>query len=99
MKEAKTMQIQTYPSDEEGPVRCNTRNVLFTKRTPETTKDHIVCDGENWSLNIVMACRSCNSRRCDIPFRTHQAPQSDSESKNIAASVQTLIGKMLTRCL
>jgi 5-methylcytosine-specific restriction endonuclease McrA len=53
--------------------RCIYCNKKFTGRVPPT-RDHlfaVVDGGSNWGLNIMMACRSCNSRRCDIPFRTY----------------------------
>src|SRR5713101_5482636 len=62
--------------------RCIYCNVRFTRRT-SATRDHIVCGGENWSLNIVMACRSCNSRRCDIPFRTYCKLLSPTQNRRI----------------
>ena len=37
-------------------------------------KDHLlslVGGGTHWALNIVLSCKRCNSRRCDIPFRTY----------------------------
>lgn len=52
--------------------RCIYCNVLFTADT-SPTRDHPVplsYKGTAWPLNIVLACRSCNSRRAEIPFRT-----------------------------
>jgi hypothetical protein len=53
--------------------RCIYCNGQFSEdRSP--TKDHVLAiadGGANWASNIVMSCRSCNSRRCDIPFRTY----------------------------
>jgi len=52
--------------------RCIYCNRRFGKRI-HWTKDHIlpvIDGGANWALNIVMACKSCNSRRGSIPFRT-----------------------------
>lgn len=52
---------------------CIYCNVNFTKEV-RPTKDHLLpismC-GSNWSSNIVMACKPCNLRRSDIPFRTY----------------------------
>jgi hypothetical protein len=53
--------------------RCIYCNVNFTKEV-RPTKDHLLpvsVGGTNWALNIVLACKSCNSRRGDIPFRTY----------------------------
>ena len=53
--------------------RCLYRNVEFSDQN-KPTKDHLLTladGGTNWPLNIVLACRRCNSRRCDIPFRTY----------------------------
>jgi 5-methylcytosine-specific restriction endonuclease McrA len=50
-------------------IYCNSR--LGQKIPP--TRDHLLAlahGGSDWAINIVMACGSCNSRRCDIPFRT-----------------------------
>lgn len=52
--------------------RCIYCNVLFTADI-RPTRDHLVplsYKGTAWPLNIVLACRSCNSRRGEIPFRT-----------------------------
>jgi 5-methylcytosine-specific restriction endonuclease McrA len=53
--------------------RCIYCNVRFSDAV-KMTKDHLlaaVYGGSNWALNIVLACKSCNSRRGDIPFRTY----------------------------
>jgi HNH endonuclease len=52
--------------------RCFYCNRRFTDKV-RWERDHlasIASGGADWALNIVMACKSCNSRRCDIPFRT-----------------------------
>lgn len=53
--------------------RCIYCNAQFTSEL-HPTKDHLLPvaeGGGNWALNIIMACKSCNSRRGDIPFRTY----------------------------
>lgn len=52
--------------------RCIYCNALFTAEK-RPTRDHMVplsYGGTAWTLNFVLACRCCNSRRGDIPFRT-----------------------------
>jgi hypothetical protein len=52
--------------------RCIYCNVKFTDEC-HPSKDHLLPllrGGGDWSLNIVLACRSCNSRRGAMPFRT-----------------------------
>jgi 5-methylcytosine-specific restriction endonuclease McrA len=52
--------------------RCIYCNKKFTDKLCPS-KDHILpltYRGSNWALNIVLACRSCNSSRGNIPFRT-----------------------------
>src|ERR1700688_4858023 len=65
--------------------RCIYCNVRFTKRVPPT-KDHLLAiadGGANWGLNILMACRSCHSRRCDLPFRTYCKLLSPAQNRRI----------------
>lgn len=65
--------------------RCIYCHVLFTEMI-RPTKDHILpvsMGGANWSLNIVLACRSCNSRRGDIPFRTYCKLLSRAQNRRI----------------
>jgi 5-methylcytosine-specific restriction endonuclease McrA len=53
--------------------RCVYCGAKFTDERPPT-KDHLLAiadGGTDWALNILMACRRCNSRRGDIPFRTY----------------------------
>ncbi|MGO9168783.1 MAG: HNH endonuclease [Candidatus Sulfotelmatobacter sp.] len=53
--------------------RCFYCNSKFTDGL-RCERDHLLSiagGGANWALNIVLACKSCNSRRCDIPFRTY----------------------------
>jgi 5-methylcytosine-specific restriction endonuclease McrA len=53
--------------------RCIYCNSPFTpERRP--TRDHLLSithGGGDWALNIVLACRRCNSRRGTIPFRNY----------------------------
>jgi 5-methylcytosine-specific restriction endonuclease McrA len=65
--------------------RCIYCNILFTDKI-RPTKDHlfpVVSGGTNWALNLVMACRRCNSRRCDIPFRTYYKLLSATQNRRI----------------
>ena len=53
--------------------KCLYCNVVFSKGM-RPSRDHVVPlsnDGTNSADNIVAACRSCNSRRGDIPFGTY----------------------------
>lgn len=53
--------------------RCFYCNVSFSADV-QPTKDHLLAitdGGTDWALNIVLACRACNSRRGNIPFRTY----------------------------
>lgn len=50
------------------------------------TRDHLLAvteGGGDWPLNIVLACRSCNSSRCDLPFRTFCRMLSPAQNKRI----------------
>ena len=62
--------------------RCFYCNRKFG-RERQPTKDHLLCGGPHCALNIVMACLSCNSRRCDIPFRTYCKLLSTAQNKRI----------------
>ncbi|MBB5315991.1 HNH endonuclease [Tunturibacter empetritectus] len=65
---AETRQILTLQRN-----RCIYCNVQFSNEV-KWTKDHLLAanyGGSNWALNLVLACKSCNSRRGDIPFRTY----------------------------
>jgi hypothetical protein len=65
--------------------RCIYCHRLFTKElTP--SKDHllpVILGGSDWALNIVLACRRCNSSRCHIPFRTYCILLSPRQNKRI----------------
>jgi 5-methylcytosine-specific restriction endonuclease McrA len=63
--------------------RCIYCHRLFTGELVPS-KDHLlplVAGGSDWALNIVLACRSCNSKRCDIPFRTYCTLLSPAQNK------------------
>jgi 5-methylcytosine-specific restriction endonuclease McrA len=65
--------------------RCIYCNRLFTDKL-RLSKDHLlpVCSGgSDWALNIVLACRNCNSKRCNIPFRTYCTLLSPTQNKRI----------------
>ena len=52
--------------------RCIYCNARFTDEC-RSTRDHflpVARGGSDWALNIVLACRSCNSSRCNVPFRS-----------------------------
>jgi hypothetical protein len=66
--------------------RCIYCNATFTEIL-RPTKDHlatVISGGTNWALNIVLACRACNSRRGDIPFRTYCKLLNKSQNHRIA---------------
>ncbi len=70
--------------------RCIYCNRKFTKRI-RPTRDHILAvayGGTNWGLNIVLACRSCNSRRSHIPFRTYCRLLSRAQNRRIVAHLK-----------
>jgi hypothetical protein len=59
-----------------------------------STKDHLLSvkyGGSNWALNIVLACKSCNSRRGDIPFRTYCKLLSEVQNRRILAHLKRRI--------
>jgi 5-methylcytosine-specific restriction endonuclease McrA len=65
--------------------RCIYCNVLFTEKEIPT-RDHlkpILRGGTDWALNIVMACRSCNSRRSLTHFRAHCKRLSPTQNQRI----------------
>lgn len=69
---------------------CIYCNAKFGKRI-RPTRDHILAvgyGGSNWGLNIVMACRPCNSRRCDIPFRTYCRLLSSTQNRKIVLNLK-----------
>jgi hypothetical protein len=48
------------------------------------TRDRLLAlnqGGGDWPLNIVLACRSCNSSRCDLLFRTFCRMLSPAQNK------------------
>jgi 5-methylcytosine-specific restriction endonuclease McrA len=65
--------------------RCIYCNRLFGPDLVPT-RDHLLAltyGGGDWPLNIVLACRSCNSSRCDLPFRTFVRMLSAAQNKRI----------------
>jgi len=65
--------------------RCIYCNALFTGEL-RPTRDHLLpvnYGGGDWSLNIVLACRRCNSRRGTIPFRTYCKLLSPAQNRRI----------------
>lgn len=69
---------------------CNKR---FTDAM-RPSRDHVLSitnGGGDWAMNIVIACRSCNSRRGDIPFRTYCKLLSPKQNERIL----NLIGRRL----
>ncbi len=65
--------------------RCVYCNVEFSDRI-RPTKDHltpVLFGGTDWAANIVMACRSCNTRRGTIPFRTYCRSLSPTQNRRI----------------
>jgi len=65
--------------------RCIYCNKKFTIEL-RPTKDHLLASshgGADWALNIVMACRSCNSNRCNKPFRTYCKFLSPAQNRRI----------------
>jgi 5-methylcytosine-specific restriction endonuclease McrA len=65
--------------------RCIYCHAEFTSEV-RPTKDHLLAiadGGGNWAQNIVMACQRCNSRRCDIPFRTYCRLLSQKQNQRI----------------
>jgi 5-methylcytosine-specific restriction endonuclease McrA len=68
---------------------CIYCNAKFTDGL-RPSKDHLLpltCHGSNWALNIVLACRSCNSSRGNIPFRTFCKLLSPAQNKRILMHV------------
>jgi 5-methylcytosine-specific restriction endonuclease McrA len=65
--------------------RCFYCNRLFGEDL-KPTREHLlaVCDGGgDWPLNIVMACRSCNSSRADLPLRNYCKMLSPAQNRHI----------------
>jgi hypothetical protein len=74
--------------------RCLYCHVRFTGDTP-ATRDHILPEsigGANFGINIFAACRSCNSQRCDIPFRTYCKLLSPTQNRRI---LRHLVNRLL----
>jgi HNH endonuclease len=69
--------------------RCFYCNVPFNNEI-RSTKDHILpvyLGGGDWALNIVMACRPCNSRRSCTPFRMFCRLLSPAQNRRILRSL------------
>ncbi len=65
--------------------RCIYCNAAFSSQKP-VTKDHIEAvfgGGDNNSTNIVLACRSCNSRKQTIPLRSYCQILSAAQNRRI----------------
>jgi len=65
--------------------RCIYCNVLFAGPV-RPTKDHLLPvshGGSDWALSVVIACRNCNSRRGEIPFRTYCKLLSPAQNRRI----------------
>jgi hypothetical protein len=45
----------------------------------------IIDGGTDWSINIVLACRRCNSHRRDIPFERYCKLLSESQNRKITS--------------
>jgi len=65
--------------------RCIYCDAKFTDKN-RPSKDHLLSltdGGSDWALNIVLACRGCNSRRGNIPFRTFCKLLSPTQNKRV----------------
>lgn len=65
--------------------RCFYCNIIFADMEMPT-RDHLIPirrGGTDWALNIVMACRSCNSRRNDTHFLTYCKRLSRTQNQRI----------------
>lgn len=65
--------------------RCIYCNIQFGGGD-RATRDHltpVLFGGTDWASNIVMACRSCNTRRGTIPFRTYCTVLSPTQNRRI----------------
>jgi hypothetical protein len=69
--------------------RCIYCNVPIAGKI-RATRDHLIpvsYGGPDWALNIVIACRPCNSRRGTIPFRTYCRLLSPTQNRRILKSL------------
>lgn len=76
--------------------RCIYCNALFVGSV-RPTRDHLLpvsYGGSDWALNIVMACRRCNSRRGEIPFRTYCKLLSPTQNRRILRCLARRIESM-----
>ena len=70
--------------------RCVYCNKQFTDHLRQS-KDHLLSlthGGGDWALNLLLACRSCNSSRGTIPFRTFCRLLSPVQNKKILAHLK-----------
>jgi 5-methylcytosine-specific restriction endonuclease McrA len=70
--------------------RCLYCNAKFSDACPHSI-DHLLPvtqGGSDFAFNIVLACRNCNSRRGNIPFRTFCRILSTAQNGRILASLQ-----------
>jgi 5-methylcytosine-specific restriction endonuclease McrA len=77
--------------------RCLYCNVKFSDDI-RPTRDHLISaayGGSNWALNIVLACRSCNSRRAETPFRSYCRLLTPAQNKIIMEHLQRRIDAIL----
>jgi len=87
-------EIQLILASQEN--RCIYCNALFVGPV-RPTKDHLLpvsYGGSDWALNIVMACRRCNSRRGEIPFRTYCRLLSPTQNRRVLKCLAKRIESM-----
>jgi 5-methylcytosine-specific restriction endonuclease McrA len=84
-----------------GILACQSHRCIYCNRPfgdeLGPTRDHLtpVCmGGEDWALNIVMCCRSCNTRRGTIPFRTYCKLLSPAQNRRIVRSLVLRIAEV-----
>lgn len=73
--------------------RCMYCNLLFDDKM-KPTRDHLLPvthGGPSCAWNIFMACRSCNSRRGNIPFRTYCKTLSPTQNRRVIAHLRKRI--------
>jgi 5-methylcytosine-specific restriction endonuclease McrA len=73
--------------------RCIYCNAKFSKDA-SWEEDHIIPvtkGGSNWAINIVLACRTCNRRRSNMPFLTFCMLMSPAENRRILTHLKDRI--------
>lgn len=73
--------------------RCIYCNLLFDDQI-RPSRDHLLPvthGGPSCAWNIIMACRSCNSRRGNIPFRTYCKTLSPTQNRRVIAHLRKRI--------